>query len=390
MIVSYIIVGVIIMKKILVLAEYYEPFVKGGGPIQSIKNIINSMHTDFNYKVITMDRDLGDDAASTEVMSDDWQQVNNAQVYYTNISASKIIKLLKTTEYDIIYLNSFFSAKQSILPVLMYRMNIIKNKKIILASRGEFSQGALSLKSGKKHIYIALAKFFGFYKDIRWHATAESEKQDILRQFPKAKDIKVAGNLTADYSDLIFNKTVKKQKGQINLIFISRIHKKKNLKFALTLLKSVRGDINYKIYGPIEDPAYWMECSEVINELNDNCSVTYEGILTHEEIIPKLNASHVFLFPTLGENYGHVISEALIGGCPLIISDQTPWRDLKEKEVGFDISLKNKGKFIEAIQHYIELDNEEYLRLAKKAFEYGVEMSNKDKDLEASYNLFKF
>jgi len=26
------------MKKILVLTQYYEPFVKGGGPIQSIIN----------------------------------------------------------------------------------------------------------------------------------------------------------------------------------------------------------------------------------------------------------------------------------------------------------------------------------------------------------------
>jgi hypothetical protein len=47
----------------------------------------------------------------------------------------------------------------------------------------------------------------------------------------------------------------------------------------------------------------------------------------------------LFLFPTLGENYGHVISEALASGCPVVISDQTPWRNLEAEGInrnGFD------------------------------------------------------
>src|SRR3546814_17574361 len=38
----------------------------------------------------------------------------------------------------------------------------------------------------------------------------------------------------------------------------------------------------------------------------------------------------------LGENYGHVIAEALEAGLRLLISDQTPWRGLAEAGVGHD------------------------------------------------------
>jgi glycosyltransferase involved in cell wall biosynthesis len=34
------------------------------------------------------------------------------------------------------------------------------------------------------------------------------------------------------------------------------------------------------------------------------------------------------VFPTLGENFGHVIAESLSASCPVICSDQTPWNDV--------------------------------------------------------------
>ena len=378
------------MKKILVLTQYYEPFVKGGGPIQSIKNIVNNLQDKFSFKVVTNDRDLGDVSTFEDLKTDSWVKVNNATVYYTNINRKKVIKILKETEYDIAYLNSFFSFSLSILPVLLHRFRIIKDKKIVLAPRGEFSEGALSLKSTKKRIYIWFSNLIGLYRNVRWHATAESEQNDILNCFKGAKNIMIASNLTEDYSNLSFKKVKPKRVGMVNLVFISRIHPKKNLKFALELLNTLNGSVNFKIYGPIEDEVYWAECKNIIDKLSNNIVVSYEGILNHGDIISKLEHNHVFLFPTLGENFGHVISEALVGGCPVIISDQTPWVDLEEYGVGFDIPLNNMSKFNEAIQYYIDMDNDKYMRLAKNAFEYGVNMSNKEDDLQKSYKLFEY
>ena len=50
---------------------------------------------------------------------------------------------------------------------------------------------------------------------------------------------------------------------------------------------------------------------------------------------------HFFILPTLGENFGHVFIEALAAGCPLIISNRTPWLELEKKGIGWDIPLEN-------------------------------------------------
>jgi len=46
-------------------------------------------------------------------------------------------------------------------------------------------------------------------------------------------------------------------------------------------------------------------------------------------VFPERLADYdAFIFPTLGENFGHVIIESLSAGCPVLCSDQTPWNDV--------------------------------------------------------------
>ena len=111
-------------------------------------------------------------------------------------------------------------------------------------------------------------------------------------------------------------------------------------------------------------------------------------MLNHEDIISVFNKHHVFLFPTLGENFGHVISEALIGGCPVIISDQTPWRNLEEAQVGWDIKLNCTQKFIESIQKCVDLDEDRYRQLSTNAFNFGKSLSNNTADINQSIQMF--
>jgi glycosyltransferase involved in cell wall biosynthesis len=194
--------------------------------------------------------------------------------------------------------------------------------------------------------------------------------------------------LTDNYKDLKYDKKLSKKEGELKVVFISRIHPKKNLKKAIEFLKYVEGKIEFNIYGPLEDKKYWMECLEVIKSLPSNIEVEYKGIVSHDKVNEILKEYHIFLFPTLGENFGHVISEALIGGCPVIISDQTPWKNLEKREVGWDISLSDENRFIDAIQCCVNLNNEQYNILSKNAFEYGKKLSNSIDDINQAFRLF--
>ncbi|QII82447.1 glycosyltransferase [Jeotgalibaca arthritidis] len=379
-------------KKVLIFAPFFTPSVKGGGPIVSTKNLVENLSSDLDFYICTSDRDLGDSKPFSNINNDIWMNVGNAKVRYLNrkdLNLAKVIEIMKLEEFDHFYLNSFFDFHFSILPVIAKRISNRIKGTIVLAPRGEFSPGALSLKATKKRLYINFFKNLGFSKSISWHATADTEKNHIEKIMGNQTRIKVASNLTANYSHLDYSKKLIKNSNECKFIFISRIHPMKNLLGALTYLKNVKGNVLFSIYGPIEDDEYWTECQMYIKKLPSNVKVVYKGILKHFEIFEKFQENHFFLLPTYGENFGHVISEALVGGCPVIISDQTPWLQLEEKNVGWDIALGEKDRFISAINEAIKMSNEDYQIISHKAFEYGKEKSTNKDSIMKTLSLFE-
>ena len=70
--------------------------------------------------------------------------------------------------------------------------------------------------------------------------------------------------------------------------------------------------------------------------------------MQNDEVLSALSGHDLFFLPTLGENYGHVIHEALLSGSQVLLSDQTPWRGLTEAGLGWDLPLEGKGAFAAA------------------------------------------
>lgn len=378
-------------KKVLIFAPFFTPSVKGGGPIVSITNIVENLAARLDFYIVTSDRDLGDEKSFTNIQKDKWTKVGKANVLYINpkkITTSFYSNFLKTYNFDYFYFNSFFDFRFTILPLITIKKSKKIKGEIVIAPRGEFSPGALQIKIAKKKLYIKLFTLLKVHRHVNWHATADSEKKDITNVFGKNIKIKIANNLTENYHGLTYQKDIKKDKNEGKFVFLSRVHPKKNLKLAINLLSNIKGDIRFSIYGPIEDKKYWQECESLIVKLPSNVHVEYGGLINHKDVQNTFKNHHFFLFPTYGENYGHVISEALIGGCPVIISDQTPWRDLESVHAGWDISLENKQKFINTIQKCVNMSQSEYVNASESAFNFGKRMANKPEDIELTYQLF--
>ena len=379
---------------ILVFVAHYLPGYKAGGPIRTIANMADRLSDYYTFKIITLDRDLGDIAPYPRIKQNAWNQVGKAMVYYlkpSSISWKNFKRLMTDTSYDLIYLNSFFSWNFSIKPLMLRKIGVINKKTpIILAPRGEFSSGAIHLKSFKKKIFLLFSKVSGLYNDIIWQASSEFEKEDIKRVMGENKEILIVPNVPSLFNKGKVDLLPLKSSGYLNCVFLSRISPKKNLKYALELLKRVNGQVEFNIYGPIEDKNYWNECLSIINGLPENITITYQGVLPHQDVFKIYTKHHLFLFPTLGENFGHVIIESLTAGCPVIISDQTPWRDLEKEGAGWDFPLGKPELFQKAIQQCINMDENEFRLLSQNAKEYGISRSNDDKILEANRNLFLY
>lgn len=359
------------MKKILILNGQYAPGYKGGGPIRSCLNMVENLKDEFEFYVICSDRDYGEKESYKNIEVDKWTKVGGAMVYYCspqNTRMFKLNKIINSIEYNALYLNGYFSPIFTIRPLLLRKLGFLNNEsKVILTPRGDFTGGCENKKI-KKYTYIYFTQIVGLYKNILWHATSEMEGNDIKTKFRNA-DIVVTSNLSEKY--IVKECKLDKKENELRLVFISRIFPKKNLKYALEILKEIEfGNIIFDIYGPMEDEKYWRECERIIEKIPSNVQVKYCGELSHSEIANTFQKYHAFLFPTLGENYGHVIVEAMMNNCMCILSKGvTPWDDYIEM-LGMGSELSNHQTFVEIINKLIKIDNSEMKKYINATAKY--------------------
>lgn len=246
---------------------------------------------------------------------------------------------------------------------------------IIIAPEGELSDGALQLKAGKKKAFIKLAKMSGLYRNIIWKTTAELEEQETRRFEKRDGKFFIAPNIPSRHLLTDYQQNIKPTKkiGEARMVFLSRFMRKKNFKWLVENLENIKGNLIVDIIGPIEDEDYWRETKPLLLKLPANIKVEYKGLLEYEKVLPKLAEYHFFILPTLGENFGHVFIEALAAGCPLIISDRTPWLNLKDKQIGWDIPLEKPTEWQEVINHCISLDAASYSKLSQNSREFALQ-----------------
>lgn len=351
---------------VLVFLGNYLPGFKAGGIIRSVENTINHLDGEFEFLVVTRDRDLGDTEPYPGVMTNQWQRVGNAKVYYlhSNSETLKHIRhILNTIPYDVLYLNSCFDYL-SISVLINRRLQLTNNIPVVLTPRGEFAWASLSQKYIKKYVFILLAKILGLYRDVIWHASSKFEANDIMDVMKVDADmVRIAFDFpTKQHDSTTFHQDCRglSREEQLRVVFLSRISPEKNLDYALKLLGAVTAKVKFDIYGTIENEAYWKECQQLISELPANIKVHYGGSVQHCEVIPTLGRYDLFLFPSGGEAYGHVIAEALISGTQVLISTNTPWRNLAEQGLGWDIDLGDDKAFVSVIEDLASLSDEDF------------------------------
>jgi len=379
-------------RVILTLCDYFLPGFRAGGTVRTLAGILEHLSDEFFFSVITRDRDLGETKPYDQIPVNWWQPLEAGQIVYLPPSAltiSNLRRLISSTEHEVLYLNSWFSVPFGIVPLLLRRLGLITRRPVIIAPRGELAAGALSLHSVRKRLYIRAAKALGLTREVVWQASGTHEKEDIRRVFGNRVPVVIAPDLPTVGFPINAHRDQKKP-DRLRILFVSRISRVKNLEGALTLLQGVKGDVQFSIYGPIEDVEYWKRCQERIRLLPANVAVSYGGPVSHDRISQLMSHHDLLFLPTLGENFGHTILEALASGCPVLISDRTRWRGLAEAGVGWDVSLDDPGRFQEIIRRCLAMDAPVWEGLSVSARLYAAQRLRDPEALEQNRRLFRY
>ena len=378
---------------VLIMMAHYLPGFKAGGPIRSVANMVDHLGSEFDFHIVTSDRDLGDKEPYPGIVRNVWTQVSNAKVIYVRrsiIGLPTIWKILTEKRYSILCINGVFSKRFSIFPLLAHRAGLAREVPLIISLRGEFSPAALKIHSKRKRLFLTFMRLFRLTHGIVWHASSEFERQDILRQFAgvtsievrsgmpmqRTREVKQSILIAADVNPKVTKEELgispHKEPGRLKIVFVSRVSRMKNLDGAIRLLTGLSGSIEFHIYGPIEDRRYWQKCTALIKAVDRNIQINYCGVLRPEEVSKTFSQYHLFLLPTHGENFGHVIAESLAAGCPVLISDQTPWRDLERLGVGWDFPLDQPERFHAVLKRCVEMGGNAFRALSLRAKVYGL------------------
>ncbi|MEO8066694.1 MAG: glycosyltransferase family 4 protein [Flavobacteriales bacterium] len=354
--------------QVLVFIDWYSPGFKAGGPVRSMVNMVDHLRDRVDFHIVTSDTEYTEETPYPDIVPDEWTTLPGGErVWYASKSGiNKAVwqRLLKQKPWDTIYINGLYSRWFSIMPLWL---TLGTAKRRVVAARGMLASGMMEHGRFKKRSFLAMMRTFGCYKGVEFQATNAEEVEDIKHWLEPDSSIHLVPNLGRK---LVNGVPVDREKkpGELRLVSVARIAVEKNTLFAIECLAGLRGKVEYDLYGPIYDEAYWQQCQEAIAKLPPNIRVAHKGTIHPDEVPALFTRYHLLFMPSQGENFGHTMAEALAAGLPLLISDRTPWRDLVAMKAGWDLQLDRPQVFTATLRQLIDMPEEEHLQLRHGAF----------------------
>lgn len=171
------------------------------------------------------------------------------------------------------------------------------------------------------------------------------------------------------------------------LLYISRVAKEKNLDFLFKAFKELlerrrkkydRPDVHLIVGGGGSELAFYQQ---MVKNLGINEYVTFTDMLPKEVANKYFGAAYMFVFPSITETQGIVISEAQAAGTPVVAIDKMGPSDLiNDGKDGYLVGL-NKNNFNDKIEKLLDnpaLHREMSIKARENAKKYSAENCAKE------------
>ncbi len=365
--------------KICIITPAYWPAISYGGPINSVKLIAEEL-VKFGDKVsvFTSAFGLNENKNKKEI-------INDVEVYYFKYSTFKrwfiSFSLLKElwkqkNNFDIFHINLVWDPISCMSGFLL----ALSGKKIIISPRGTVEEELILKRSYllKKIIYFLFIKFI-FKKASGFHFTSEIEKDKFFEYTKISKNYLIVYN-PFDFNE--FKKEVDKtllQKFNLEnkkyFLYFGRIGWKKRIDLLIEAFSEIvknNKDFYLAIIGSA-DKDYFENLKRKIKALNleDKVILNEETIVGDEKLVLYQNA-YCFVLPSISENFGYVVLEALASKIPVIVSSGVALKNIVEK---YNVGLV--------------FDNKEELVLKMKSLMDENLYKKLKQNLEVSFNNIK-
>lgn len=382
------------MKILIVIPSFYPAIVYGGPIFTSLHTAEELSKLNIEIRVSTTNANM---INRLDVKPNLWHKRNeNLFIKYYNetiinkISLSLFFNLWRDIrKTDVIHLQGLFSTPT---PITLIYAKLLK-KQVLLTPHGTLGQWCLKEGSKFKSLWLKyLIKPFN--NTTIWHATAEMERNEILRVFPKAKVVVIANGIKTNefknYNKLTPNQFLNKfanQNSKIDKIIVSmgRLQKVKGFDILIDSFSIIIQKYpNAKLFIAGQDEGEKDNLLLQISKLNLKESVFLIGSISGQDKVDFLANADLFCLPSHNENFGIVYAESLAAGTPIIASTKTPWNEVVENDCGkwINNTIEETAK---AINEILERDRE-IMKINSKILALKYNWTNVAKEFK---NLFE-
>ena len=245
----------------------------------------------------------------------------------------------------------------------------------VVGVHGMLDDWSMNQRRAKKRIYLKIAGKRLLEEAAAVHCTAEAEKDQASKWYPKGRSAVVPLIFDLDEYETLPGPEIARNKfasvfppdSTPVLLFLSRIHIKKGLELLIDTAQQLRdaGTVLKIIIAGTGEQSYEQKLKQLVVAKNLSEHISFLGFVTGREKISLYQAADVFVLPTSQENWGFVLIEALACSTPLITTKGVDiWPELVSSG-GAVIAETTVNAMTEAITDLLQDDSKRTLMGAK-------------------------
>ena len=194
----------------------------------------------------------------------------------------------------------------------------------VISPHGNFEAGALRQKFLKK--YIARKIYFNrvLSRASALWACSEKERSSLKSHFPKVRvdvvpiGVDIPNQLHGTKPRMLYD-------GRKIMLVISRLNEGKGLINLINAWDKIRDEGWIIIIAGPDEGNFRKKLEKTINQHNLNRFFILPGYINPDERSAYYRGADFFVLPSLSENFGIVVVEAMSHGIPVLTTNETPW-----------------------------------------------------------------
>jgi glycosyltransferase involved in cell wall biosynthesis len=360
--------------RVLVLVKAYAPAEFPTGAQQAHQFVRELRAGGVDVRVVTTD---GNGANALDVATGRWTERDGVPVYYGR-------RIPRTSDLSWDAWRSFH--RESRAAELIHVMGMFswinlaaasasrrRRAPVVVSPRGMLNPEALAFSRWKKAVYFRLGGSRALDETAGFHVTSEKERDNVAKLLPRAR-IAVIPNGVVVPSDDDLAGWAREQGDAPTVLFVGRIHPIKNVIPLVRAWASVlprHPGANLVLAGP-DDHGHKAEVERTIASLGIGAGVRLPGYVGGEALSRLLATSACLVLPSVAENFGNVVAEALAHRRPVVASTGTPWSALRDRGCGWWIEPTVEG-LAGAIDAALSITLEERAAMGERGRRWMIE-----------------